>query len=142
MLVIAKLCRLIGIDELHTGAIYGKMHGGKREVQLMADAIRQQKPKMDEKENFLGENWFDLAPIMPVASGGLYTGTIPALMKAMGNDIIAQFGGGCHGHKLGTIAGAKAIRQAVDAVMQGTSLERHARMHKELRIALKQWGKP
>jgi ribulose 1,5-bisphosphate carboxylase large subunit-like protein len=58
----------------------------------------------------------------------------------MGHDLIAQCGGGCHGHKLGTIAGAKAIRQAVDAVMAGTPIRRHAKMHKELRIALKQWG--
>jgi ribulose 1,5-bisphosphate carboxylase large subunit-like protein len=58
----------------------------------------------------------------------------------LGNDIIIQAGGGVHGHKLGTTAGAKAIRQAVDAVMQNASLKDYANSHKELAIALKQWG--
>ena len=51
-----------------------------------------------------------------------------------------QFGGGIHGHRMGTVAGAKAVRQAVDAVMQGKSLKEYAKQKKELKIALKQWG--
>ena len=32
MLVIAKLCRLIGMDQLHIGTVVGKMEGSKKDV--------------------------------------------------------------------------------------------------------------
>jgi ribulose-bisphosphate carboxylase large chain len=81
-----------------------------------------------------------LKPVFPVASGGLHPGLIPQLVKIFGNDIILQFGGGIHGLKLGTHAGATAARQALDATLSGTPLREHARKHKELAAALKQWG--
>ena len=45
-------------------------------------------------------------------------------------------GGGIHGHPCGTVVGAKAARQAVDAVMNGDSLTEYSRDHEELKIAL------
>jgi ribulose-bisphosphate carboxylase large chain len=66
MLTLAKISRLVGIDELHIGAIFGKMEGGKREVQLMRQAIEETRPQPNDKENFLGENWFEVKPMMAV----------------------------------------------------------------------------
>jgi len=41
---------------------------------------------------------------------------------------------------MGTRAGAKSIRQAIDAVMKNIPLKNYAKKYKELSIALKQWG--
>jgi len=74
-----------------------------------------------------------------VASGGLQPLMIPQLYKIFGPDVILQFGGGIHGHPLGTLAGAKAARQALDATLQGKSLENYAKSqgHVELKVALR-----
>ena len=58
----------------------------------------------------------------------------------MGNNIIAQFGGGCHGHPDGTFTGAIAIRQALEAVMNKVPLKKHAQTHSALRKALDKWS--
>ena len=76
---------------------------------------------------------------MPVAVGGLHPRLVPALMETFGNDFVIQAGGGIHGHPEGTVAGAKAMRQAVDATLDGKTLEEYAKNHKELAAALKQW---
>lgn len=126
MLVIANIARLIGLDQLHIGTVVGKMEGSEDEI-----------IKID---NFLKSKWFNIKTVFPVASGGLYPGLVPKLIEIFENDIIIQAGGGIHGHKLGTHKGAKAMRQAVEAVMQDIDLNSFAKKHKELDIALKQWG--
>jgi ribulose 1,5-bisphosphate carboxylase large subunit-like protein len=60
-------------------------------------------------------------------------------METFGNDFVIQAGGGIHGHKNGTIAGAKAVRQAVNATLEGKTLEKYAETHKELKAALELW---
>jgi ribulose-bisphosphate carboxylase large chain len=77
--------------------------------------------------------------VLPVASGGLYPTLVPALVEFFGKDFVIQAGGGIHGHKNGTTAGAKAMRQALDAAMKGVALEDYAQKHKELKAALETW---
>jgi ribulose-bisphosphate carboxylase large chain len=81
-----------------------------------------------------------LKQVLPVASGGLHPGLVPALVKFFGKDFVIQAGGGIHGHPDGTLAGAEAMRQAVDAAMQGVSLDAYAKKHRELKAALETWG--
>jgi len=69
----------------------------------------------------------------------LHPGLVPYLVKTLGNDIIIQAGGGIHGHRLGTTAGAIAMRQAIDATLNNITLKEYSKNHKELNIALKQW---
>jgi len=126
MRVISRITRLVGLDQLHIGTAVGKMFESKDEVLANRDALTEKMGK--------------LKPTFPVASGGLHPGLIPQLVKIFGNDIILQFGGGIHGLKLGTRAGAMAARQALDAALSGMSLREHARKHKELAAALKTWG--
>ena len=38
----------------------------------------------------------------------------PTNVKQFGNDFIANVGGAIHGHPMGTLAGARAMRQAID----------------------------
>ena len=126
MRAIAIVARIIGVDQLHVGTVVGKMSETKEEVLENIDAL-----KMD---------LHGLNRVMPVASGGLHPRLIPALIETFGNDVVIQAGGGIHGHPDGTMAGAKAMRQAVDAALKGTSLEEYAKTHEELGIALETWG--
>lgn len=127
MLPLAVLVRLCGGDQLHTGTAQGKMERDLEEVNKI--------------NNFLKSNWYDFKTTFPVASGGLYPGAVPSEIGAFGNDVILQAGGGIHGHPDGTIAGAKAMRQAVDAVMNKIPLDNYAIEHRELMRALQKWGK-
>lgn len=135
MLVIAKIARLIGIDQLHIGTVVGKMEGSRKEVldldQQMEESI------IRPKGTVLSEKWHDLKPVFPVCSGGLHPALIPELVNILGKDIILQMGGGIHGHPMGTVAGARAARQAIDAVMHGISLKEYSKKHFELKLALR-----
>ena len=125
MRVIAKVARIIGVDQLHVGTVVGKMSESRKEV---LDNIEACKMHMG-----------GLKPVLPVASGGLHPRLVPALMKTFGKDFVIQAGGGIHGHTDGTFAGATAMRQAVDATLQGKTLEEYAKTHKELKRALERW---
>jgi len=138
MLMIAKLCRLIGMDQLHVGAIVGKMHGGKKEVKAIGEEI-EDRIIYKGRNHILSENWLNIKPMFAVCSGGLHPGKIPPLVKAMGNDIIIQLGGGIHGHPLGTRHGAIAARQALEATIKGIPLNYAAMKHFELALALRKW---
>ncbi|MFH1248992.1 MAG: type III ribulose-bisphosphate carboxylase [archaeon] len=140
MQVIAKLTRLIGLDQIHIGTVTGKMHGDKNEVLAIRDGCIQEKVKENDSLRVLSQNWEKIKPVFPVASGGLHPLMIPELYRIFGNDIIMQFGGGIHAHPGGTIKGARACRQALDAVMNNVSLEKAAEEKEELRKAIKQWG--
>lgn len=124
MKVIAKLTRVVGLDQLHVGTVVGKMFETKKEVSENCEVL---KSKM-----------FDLKPVMPVASGGLQPAMIPELVRIFGKDVVMQFGGGIHA--LGTKVGAMAVRQALDATIENIPLESYAKTHKELKVALNQWG--
>ena len=126
MRVIAKIARIIGVDQLHVGTVVGKMSETREEVMANRGALTEE----------LG----GLKPVLPVASGGLHPGLVPALIEFFGKDFIIQAGGGIHGHRDGTIAGAKAMRQAVEATLQGVSLDEYAEEHRELEVALQMWG--
>lgn len=137
MLVIAKIARLIGIDQLHIGTIVGKMEGPKKEVVALDQEI--EKSLITERGHVLSQRWFNIKPVFAVCSGGLHPGHVPTLVGNLGTDIIIQMGGGIHGNPLGTRAGAKAARQALDATLAGVSLREYARRHRELAAALKTW---
>ena len=128
MLVIAKVARLIGVDQLHIGTFgVGKMRGSPEED------LKYQKA--------LTEKFGGLKQVFPVASGGLHPGLVEPLLKIAGPDIIVQAGGGIHGHPKGTKSGAIAVRQAIDAAMKNISLTEYANTHKELREAISKWGR-
>ena len=139
MLALAKLMRLIGMDQLHTGTVVGKMEGGQKEVMEINKTITEQNIEGNDLTT-LDQNWFNIKPTLPVASGGLSPLHIPKLMEILGNDAVYQFGGGCHGHPEGTKAGALAIRQAITSVLEGYDLKEYAKNHHELAKALEKWG--
>lgn len=140
MLPLAKIARMIGVDQLHIGAIVGKMTGSAKEVYHIGEEIEDNLIHPSEKNHILSQEWYDKKPIFAVCSGGLHPLLVPQLMHIMGNDIIIQGGGGVHAHPNGTTAGARALRQAVDATMQGISLQEYAKTHLELKLAFKQFS--
>ena len=125
MKVIAKVARIIGVDQLHVGTVVGKMSETREEVAENCEALKT--------------GMYGVKEVLPVASGGLYPSLVPALMGFFGKDFVIQAGGGIHGHTDGTVAGANAMRQAVDASLKGMSLEEYAKSHKELQVALNLW---
>ena len=139
MLAIAKLMRLIGMDQLHTGTVVGKMEGDQDEVIEINKCITEQKIEGNNLTT-LDQNWHNIKPTLPVASGGLSPLHIPELMNILGSNAVYQFGGGCHGHPDGTEAGARAIRQAISSVLEGYDLKEYAKDHHELARALEKWG--
>ncbi|MBN1785425.1 MAG: ribulose-bisphosphate carboxylase large subunit [Candidatus Methanofastidiosa archaeon] len=124
--VIALLSRLGGIDQLHIGTVIGKMEGGREEVLFNKSEL--ERPLSSMKATFA------------VCSGGLHPGHVPKLLDILGNDIVIQAGGGIHGHPDGTIEGARALRQAVDAKMKGIDATEYAKDHPQLKKALELWG--
>jgi len=125
MRVIAKIARIIGVDQLHVGTIVGKMFETREEVAENLEACEREMN--------------GLKPVLPVASGGLHPRLVPALIEFFRKDFVIQAGGGIHGHRGGTVAGAKAMRQAVDAALRGIPLRKYAETRRELEIALQMW---
>jgi len=138
MMVIADFARLAGVDQIHIGTGIGKLEGKIKNIKQLKQDIENQKVKATEKR--LQQYWAKIKPVLGVSSGGLHPGHVPFLIKNLGRDLVIQAGGGIHGHPQGTIAGAKAMRQAVDAVMKGISLKKYAEKNEELKEALRAWN--
>jgi ribulose-bisphosphate carboxylase large chain len=139
MEVIAQLARMIGVDTLHIGTAYGKMSGGKKEILHIEKDIESNFTK--QTKEYLEQKWYGVKPVFGVASGGVYPQIVPKIMEFMGNDVVIQAGGGIHGHPAGTRAGAKAMRQAVDATLAKKSLKEYSKYHLELKQSFEKWKK-
>lgn len=129
MLPIAKMARMLGGDQLHTGSGAGKMGSDEERKHELCAILAS-----------LKEDWYGMKPVFPVASGGIHPGFVPANYEFFGRDFVINAGGGIHGHPGGTRAGAAAMMQAIDASVEGIPLAEYARTHKELAEALKKWG--
>ena len=139
MLTIAKIARLIGVDQLHIGTAVGKMEGGPSEVEVIEAEIEDELIHPNKSMHVLEQRWHGLKPVFAVTSGGLHPGLVPQLIKLLGKNIIIQMGGGIHGHPDGTVAGAIAARQSVSAALSKVSLHEYAKNHAELKKALEKW---
>lgn len=139
MQFLAKIMRLVGVTQIHSGTAVGKLVGGNSEVKAVADVLREKKTKAIENV-LLEQEWGKIKSAFPVASGGLHPGLVPAVLNIYGNDLVLLVSGGIHGHPKGTRAGAKATMQAIEAANDGISLEEAAKKHVELKQALEKWG--
>ena len=130
MLPVSKWIRMAGSDTLHAGTLgAGKMftEGGKSHAKQIYDMLRS--------------DWHGLKTTFPVASGGMHPGVLHMVWDAVGDpDFCAAAGGGVHGNPLGSEAGARAMRQAIEAYQKGVPVEEHAKKHDELAAAIKRWG--
>ncbi|MGI8987530.1 MAG: form I ribulose bisphosphate carboxylase large subunit [Nocardioidaceae bacterium] len=151
--VLAKWCRLIGVDHLHAGTVVGKLEGDPATTKGFYDTLRDDHiPTSMGNGIFFDQDWASLPGVMPVASGGIHAGQMHQLVDLLGEDVVLQFGGGTIGHPLGIAAGAEANRVALEAVVkarnegrdlirEGPDILRTAAEHnRPLEVALATWG--
>ena len=150
--VIAKWCRLLGVDHLHAGTVVGKLEGDPAMIAGYYDTLRcDHVPENPEHGIYFDQDWASLPAVMPVASGGIHAGQMHQLLRYLGEDVVLQFGGGTIGHPMGIAAGATANRVAVEAMIQARNegrdfftegpdiLQHAARGCPELDAALQVW---
>jgi ribulose-bisphosphate carboxylase large chain len=151
--VIAKWCRLLGVDHIHAGTVVGKLEGDPNMVQGYYDTLRKGRIERDPMHGiYFDQNWGSMPGVMPVASGGIHAGQTHQLIHYLGEDVILQFGGGTIGHPMGVAAGATANRTAVELIIQARNegrdyltegpeiLRAAGRWCSPLRAALDVWG--
>ena len=150
--VIAKWCRLIGVDHIHAGTVVGKLEGDPSTTKGFYDILRENFIPEDPRYGiFFDQDWASMPGTMPVASGGIHAGQMHQLLHYLGEDVVLQFGGGTIGHPMGIAAGATANRVAVEAMIQARNegkdyyqegpdiLEKAAKGCPELDAALQVW---
>ncbi len=150
--VLAKWCRMLGVDHIHAGTVVGKLEGDPHSTKGYYDTLREDFiPENPEHGIFFDQEWASTAAVMPVASGGIHAGQMHQLLHLLGEDVVLQFGGGTIGHPMGIAAGATANRVAVEAMIQARNegrdfyregpeiLERAGRTCQPLATALELW---
>ena len=116
--VLAKWCRLIGVDHIHAGTVVGKLEGDPGNVRGYYDVCRERFNHANPETGlYFDQDWASLPGVMPVASGGIHAGQMHQLLNYLGEDVVLQFGGGTIGHPMGIGAGATANRVAVEAMI-------------------------
>src|SRR5919201_3281762 len=117
--VLAKWCRLLGVDHIHAGTVVGKLEGDPRSVRGYYDVCRERHNDANPETGlYFDQDWASLPGVMPVASGGIHAGQMHQLLHYLGEDVVLQFGGGTIGHPDGIAQGATANRVAVEAMIQ------------------------
>jgi ribulose-bisphosphate carboxylase large chain len=150
--VIAKWCRLAGVDHIHAGTVVGKLEGDPGSVKGYYDVCRENRNEVNPATGiYFDQDWQSTPGLMPVASGGIHAGQMHQLLHHLGEDCVLQFGGGTIGHPMGIGAGATANRVAVEAIIQARNegrdyyqegpdiLKRAAKGCAELDAALQVW---
>ena len=137
---IAKLHRMIGVSNIHSGTAVGKLVGSRGESTAIADILRKKKVK-PIKHVLMPQDWGNVKTVFPCSSGGLHPGLVPDVLDIYGEDIVLLVSGGIHGHPKGTRVGASATMQAIEAWEDGVTLEEKAKTHPALAQALQKWGR-
>jgi ribulose-bisphosphate carboxylase large chain len=151
--VIAKWCRLLGVDHLHSGTVVGKLEGDPNIIRGYYDTLRLEHVDADlTKGLYFDQDWAAMPGVMPVASGGIHAGQMHQLLHYLGEDVVLQFGGGTIGHPMGIAAGATANRVALETMIKARNEGRDflaegpdillaaAKSSPELQVALDTWG--
>jgi len=109
--VMCQLATLMGVDTIQTGMIGGYSNDNPLEILECLKILRE-------------------GNTVPALSCGMHPGLVDRVTAEVGVDYLANAGGSVHGHPGGTVAGAKAMRQAIDK-----------NYGKEYDVAISKWGK-
>ena len=90
-----QLATWMGVDTIQTGMIGGYSNDDPAEIMQCINILRE-------------------GNTVPALSCGFHPGMVDWVTEQVGVDYLANSGGAIHGHPNGTLAGAKAMRQAVD----------------------------
>ena len=150
--VLAKWCRMLGVDHLHCGTVVGKLEGDPAMIRGYYKTVRDAFVRRDPSLGlYFDQDWISLPGLFPVASGGIHAGQMHQLVHHFGEDAVLQFGGGTIGHPTGVRAGATANRVALEVMIQAKNegrdclaegpeiLKKAAEWSPELRGALDIW---
>jgi 2,3-diketo-5-methylthiopentyl-1-phosphate enolase len=125
-LILGKLARLAGADMVVYPSPFGKF------------------PFLPERYMQIGAHlnnpWCHVKRVFPMPGGGVMPNCVHAIYNDLGPDSIMGCGGAIHGHPMGPVAGAKAMRQVIDAAVAGISMVDAAKGHPELQAAVDAWG--
>jgi 2,3-diketo-5-methylthiopentyl-1-phosphate enolase len=117
-LILGKLPRLAGADIIVFPAPYGK-----------APYLKE---RYIQTANTMVYPFHHIQSVFPMPSGGIAQPMVEEIVKDLGFDIVIGAGGAIHAHPMGPEAGARAFRQAIDAVMNGVPMEEAAEQYEEL----------
>ncbi len=120
--VLCELTRIAGADFVQIGGFGGKLFDTWDEVADNLAACRRPLA--------------GAAVPVPVNGGGVWAGSVPAVLGAAGSDVMLLVGAGAYEHPGGVEAGARSVRQAIDAVVGGVALKEAAQSAPELAAAL------
>lgn len=142
--LLGKLMRIAGADLVLFPSPYGSVVMPREENLAIRDVLTTDKPAdylsiFDSSAPSIGES-LALKTSLPVPSAGIHPGLVPLILRDFGTDVVVNAGGGIHGHPLGTAAGGRAFRQAIEAALHNTPLRQHAEKHEELKSAIDRWG--
>src|SRR5699024_8790164 len=126
-LVLGKLPRLLGADIVMINTPYGGYPIKRSRYLRTAQELTLALP--------------GIRPALPSCGGGVNPGMAETLIRDLGSDIILAPGGAIQGHPMGSQAGVRAMFAAVEAAMNGTSLEEAARQCPELEAIRHLWKK-
>src|SRR5690242_4408287 len=123
--VLAKWCRLMGVDHLHAGTVVGKLEGDPNNTRGYYDTLRENViPENPLHGIFFEQEWASMPGVMPVASGGIHAGQMHQLLHYLGEDVTLQIGGGTIRHPMDIAAGATANRVADEAMIMAPNAGR------------------
>ncbi|MEW6215087.1 MAG: RuBisCO large subunit C-terminal-like domain-containing protein [Nitrospirota bacterium] len=125
---LTKLFRICGADQIHCGAIQGKLYESDDEVLWNMRACTLELDGIKDS--------------LPVSSGGQWAGKAPVNARKIGHyDFLHLSGAGTYAHPDGPEAGARSIRQAWDAVIKNVPIEEYAKEKRELARAIEYFGR-
>jgi ribulose-bisphosphate carboxylase large chain len=93
--VICYLAGLMGVDFIHTGMWGGYASDDENDLRNTMGILHSRN-------------------VVPALSCGMHPGIVNTITEKFGINYLANCGGALHGHPSGTVAGAKAMRQAID----------------------------
>jgi ribulose-bisphosphate carboxylase large chain len=126
--VLCELTRIAGADLVQIGGFGGKLFDTHDEVARNLAACRR--PLAGGAVR---------VPV-PVNGGGVWAGSTPTILAAAGPDVMLLLGMGAYEHPGGPEAGARSVKQAIEAVTAGQPLEAAAGSAPELAAALTHFG--
>ena len=92
---LCQIWAMSGVDSIHVGMVGGYSTTDQGEMRRVIGLLHQN-------------------DIIPTLSCGMNPANVDEVTRIIGNDYMANVGGALHGHPGGTLAGCKAMRQAID----------------------------
>lgn len=108
--VLCKLAGMCGVDTIHAGMWGGYLSDDEDELHNTLKILHDRN-------------------VLPALSCGMHPGIVNTTADKFGIDFLANVGGAIHGHPGGTLAGARAMRQAIDKTPGP-----------EFKVAIDKWG--